>query len=251
MFDFQAFGQCARIDVEPFILPERLTVCYKSTHDFTDAFVFLAFLSTASGNSLVDDFKNKTFREMTHGGGIVNLLHFRKMFGSDGIFPYIGAGHYHKGGLSGFKNSWQRWEQWCAAFDLESGQATTYVNGMDDGTQVHKEWTQDHLAKANAKLTVKNLVTDVLVGCSPWDWSFGQITDLQVFDRILTSMRTEWLLHLRNLNGTYQLCVYLSYQRITGLSSRYLAFVLHHPLIVSMSSSWRTNMSLWGNTIQK
>ena len=40
--------------------------------------------------------------------------------------------------------------------------------------------------KTNAKLKVKNFVTDVLVGCDPWEWSFGQITDIQMFDRFLT-----------------------------------------------------------------
>ena len=186
MFDFERFGHCARINVEAFILPKQFTACYTSNHDIADKFVFLAFLSTTSGNSIIDDFKNKTYREMKAEDGIVNLIHFYKQFGWSGIWPVVGGHGYHKGGLSGYLYGWKRWERWCAAFDLENGIYTTYVNGLDDGTQKHKDWTKVMLDEANAKLSVKNLVTDVLVGCNPWDWSFGQITDIQVFDRILT-----------------------------------------------------------------
>ena len=42
VFDFEKFGHCARINVEPFILPKKFTVCYKSNHDIADRFVFLA-----------------------------------------------------------------------------------------------------------------------------------------------------------------------------------------------------------------
>ena len=169
-FDFEKFGQCARINVKPFIMPKRWTVCYKSNHDFSDEFVFLALLSTKSGNSLVDDFKNKTYREMKAEDGIVNLIQFSKLYGWSGVFPTIGPNGYHKGGLSGFSYGWRRWEQWCVAFDLESGQGTSYVNGMDDGTQFQNEgWFQRQLERANSKLAVKNLVTDVLIGCSPWE----------------------------------------------------------------------------------
>ena len=186
IFNFEKYGHCTRINVSPFILPKRWTVCYKSNHDIADTFVFLAFLSTKSGNSIIDDFKNKTYREMKTEDGIVNLVNFRVRWGVSGIWPFMGSGAYHKNGLSGFTYGWKRWEQWCAAFDLESGQYTTYVNGVDDGTQIHTEWTNHVIDEANAKLKVKNLVTDVMVGCDPWDWSFGQITDIQMFDSILT-----------------------------------------------------------------
>ena len=93
----------------------------------------------------------------------------------------------HKGGLSGYLHGWKLWEQWCAAFDLENGIITTYVNGLDDGTYTSSSgWMKKELDEVNAKLKVKNFVTDVLVGCDPWEWSFGQITDIQMFDRFLT-----------------------------------------------------------------
>ena len=60
MFDFQNHGNCLRLDVKPFKLPSKWTACYKSNHDYVDAFVFLSLISTKSGNSVVDDFKNNT-----------------------------------------------------------------------------------------------------------------------------------------------------------------------------------------------
>ena len=39
----------------------------------------------------------------------------------------------------------------------------------------------------NDQLAVKNLVTDVLIGCDPWFASFGKISDVHVFDRVLSS----------------------------------------------------------------
>ena len=57
-------------------------------------------------------------------------------------------------------------------------------------------WFKKPLAEANKHLKVKNYVTDVVVGCimTPvyrdsfpvWRQSFGKVTDIQVFDRILT-----------------------------------------------------------------
>ena len=188
MFDFEKYGHCARIDIKPFILPKDFTVCYKVNHDFSDRFVLLSFLSTKSGNSLVDDFKNKTYREMKAEDGIVNLLHFFRRYGWSSVYTFVGKNdHFSTGGLSGFQYGWRRWEQWCIAFHLETGQGHPFVNGMDDGTKVPgQSWYKKQLEEANSKLKEKNLVTDVLVGCSPWEWSFGQITDIQMFDRFLT-----------------------------------------------------------------
>ena len=39
----------------------------------------------------------------------------------------------------------------------------------------------------NDQLAVKNLVTDVLIGCDPWFASFGKISDVHMFDRVLSS----------------------------------------------------------------
>ena len=60
MYDFQNHGNCLRINVKPFTLPMSWTVCYKSNHDYVDNFVFLSLISSKSGNSVVDDFKNTT-----------------------------------------------------------------------------------------------------------------------------------------------------------------------------------------------
>ena len=60
MFDFDKDSHCVRMDVKPFTLPMKWTVCYKSNHDFVDLLIPLSLQSTKSGNSLVESFKNKT-----------------------------------------------------------------------------------------------------------------------------------------------------------------------------------------------
>ena len=138
MFDLETEGYCARIDVKPFILPSKLTVCYKSNHDFIGTFIFLSLLSTKSGNSLVDDFKNKTYREMKGEGGLMNLITVFKDHGWGGMFHQVGNKTQDTNGLTypHKRYGWKRWEQWCAAFDMEVGQVITYVDGLFDGAGV-------------------------------------------------------------------------------------------------------------------
>ena len=137
MFDFEKDGWCARVDVKPFTLPKRWTVCYKVNHDFVDSFVFLSLLSTKSGNSLVDDFKNVTFRKMKSEGGIINFVTLYKDHGWSSTFHKVG---YHEGGSNGMELSkvygWKRWEHWCIAIDMVAGQVVTYVDGLYDGATV-------------------------------------------------------------------------------------------------------------------
>ena len=40
---------------------------------------------------------------------------------------------------------------------------------------------------ANQQTVEKDLVTDVMIGCDPWRQSYGKITDIHMFDRILTA----------------------------------------------------------------
>ena len=137
MFDFEKDGWCARMDVKPFTLPKRWTVCYKSNHDFVDSFVFLSLLSTKSGNSLVDDFKNITFRKMKSEGGIINLITVFKDLGWGGTWHRVGYKQMDSNGLATSKlYGWKRWEQWCVGFDMVAGQIVTYVDGLYDGATV-------------------------------------------------------------------------------------------------------------------
>ena len=138
MFDIEKDGYCARIDVKPFTLSPRVTVCYKVNHDFVDSFVFLSLLSTASGNSVVEDFKTKSFREMKGEGGMVNLLTVFKDQGWGGMWHQVGNKTRDTNGLTHphKKYGWMRWEQWCAGFDMEVGQVFTYVDGLFDGAGV-------------------------------------------------------------------------------------------------------------------
>ena len=60
MYDFKNFGICVRIDVKPFILPMKMTACYKVNRRYVGSFTYLSFLTTLSGNSVVDDFETTT-----------------------------------------------------------------------------------------------------------------------------------------------------------------------------------------------
>ena len=136
MFDFEKDGACARIDVEPFTLPSKWTACYKVNHDYVDNFIFTSLLSTKSGNSLVDDFKNKTYRQMRGEGEIVNLITVFKALGWGGVWHRVGDKTMNTNGLAYIPYGWQRWEQWCVAFDMEAGQVISFVDGNDDGAGV-------------------------------------------------------------------------------------------------------------------
>ena len=50
----------------------------------------------------------------------------------------------------------------------------------DDFFKIPLEW-------ANQQTVEKDLVTDVMIGCDPWRQSYGKITDIHMFDRILTA----------------------------------------------------------------
>ena len=136
MYDFEKDSHCARIDVKPFTLPSKWTACYKSNHDYVDNFVFLSLLSTKSGESIVEGFKNKTYRQMRGEGEIVNLITFFKALGWGGVWHKVGYKTMDTNGLAGKAYGWKRWEQWCVAFDMEVGQVISYVDGMDDGAGV-------------------------------------------------------------------------------------------------------------------
>ena len=60
ILDFKNFGNCARLNVKPFILPKKWTTCYKVNHRSAQAFTFLSLISSLSGNSVVDDFETTT-----------------------------------------------------------------------------------------------------------------------------------------------------------------------------------------------
>ena len=170
MFDFEKDGWCARIDVKPFTLPKKWTVCYKVNHDFTDSFVFLSLLSTKSGNSLVDDFKNKTFRKMKSEGEIINLVTVFKALGWSNTWHQVGYFVRASNGMELSKvYGWKRWEQWCVAFDMVAGQIVTYVDGLYDGATV----------SANIVINKKSFIIDRSMGMrfSRFQWN-GQISRL-------------------------------------------------------------------------
>ena len=135
IFDFEKDSHCARIDIEPFVLPSKFTTCYKSNHDFVDDFIFLSFLSTKSGNSLVEDFKNRTYSQMMRGD-LVNLVTLLKSRGWRNYGHLVGDHDRASNGFAYDLYGFQRWEQWCVAFDLEVGQTFTYVDGVYDGAEV-------------------------------------------------------------------------------------------------------------------
>ena len=135
IFDFEKDSHCARIDIEPFVLPSKFTTCYKSNHDFVDDFIFLSFLSTKSGNSLVEDFKNRTYRQMMDFD-LLNLVTLLKSRGWPNYGHLVGINDRASNGFAEDRYGFQRWEQWCVAFDLEVGQTFTYVDGVYDGAEV-------------------------------------------------------------------------------------------------------------------
>ena len=57
IFDFEKYGNCARLDVPPFKLPRRFTLCFKQNHDIADIFTIFSMLSTKSGKSAIEDLK--------------------------------------------------------------------------------------------------------------------------------------------------------------------------------------------------
>ena len=57
-FDFEKHGNCLRLDVAPFKLPRKFTVCYKQNHDYSDVFTVLSLLSTKTGGSVIEELEN-------------------------------------------------------------------------------------------------------------------------------------------------------------------------------------------------
>ena len=57
-FDFDKHGNCARLDVTPFKLPRRFTLCYKQNHDYSDVFTVLSLLASKSGESVIKVLKD-------------------------------------------------------------------------------------------------------------------------------------------------------------------------------------------------
>ena len=58
LFDFEKHGNCLRLDVAPFKLPRKFTVCYKQNHDYSDVFTVLSLLSTKTGGSVIEELEN-------------------------------------------------------------------------------------------------------------------------------------------------------------------------------------------------
>lgn len=188
MYNFQNDSHCARIDIKPFLLPKKFTVCFKINHDISETFVFLSLLSTKSGESLVDGFKKKTYNQMRQE--IQPLFSGGYFMRWAGVWHTVGDKQQDSTGQAGIAYGWQKWQQRCVGFDYDVGKIVSYINGVNDGTQVRgNEFFSDPLKRANEQLKEKDLVTDVLIGCDPNALrvaSYGQITDIHMFDRILT-----------------------------------------------------------------
>ena len=60
IFDFEKHGNCLRLDVAPFKLPRKFTVCYKQNHDYSDVFTVLSLLSTKTGSSVIEELEKNT-----------------------------------------------------------------------------------------------------------------------------------------------------------------------------------------------
>ena len=165
MFNFESDSHCARIDVKPFLLPKKLTICFKINHDFTKAFSFMSLLSTRSGESLVDSFKNKTYKQMQQE--IIPLLALAYNLGWASVHHTVGNKFKDSTGQLLKVYGWQKWEQRCVGFDYDVGKVVSYIDGAYDGSQVRgNEFFSDALKWANDQLKEKNLITDVLIGCS-------------------------------------------------------------------------------------
>ena len=58
LFDFEKHGNCLQLDVAPFKLPRKFTVCYKQNHDYSDVFTVLSLLSTKTGGSVIEELED-------------------------------------------------------------------------------------------------------------------------------------------------------------------------------------------------
>ena len=196
-FNFKKYGNCIRPNIQSFKLPRKFTFCWKHNHDFSESMNFINLVGSSHGKSILDDFDNNvSWRKMRGEYRMVNFINLhRNNWGtvwhqvheewaeSNGLGPFAGQGW-----------DWYKWEHWCVAVDFEAGQVISYVNGIKDGDDISgDEKFMDPLNKANEFSFEEDMITDVLIGCNFFDLrestnfrSMGRMTELHLFDRILT-----------------------------------------------------------------
>ena len=199
VFDFRKYGNCVRVNKEPFKLPRKFTFCWKHNHDFSESMNFINMVGTSHGKSILDDFDKKmSWRKMRGEHRMVNFVQLhRNNYGS--VWHEVHESYSESNGLgpiAGEGWDWYKWEHWCIAVNFEVGQVISYVNGISDGaTILGDDFWMDNLNKANEFSSEDDLVTDVLFGCNLYMVSMipdncfrsmGKMTDFQLFDRILT-----------------------------------------------------------------
>ena len=67
---------------------------------------------------------------------LVNLVTLLKSRGWPNYGHLVGINDRASNGFAEDRYGFERWEQWCVAFDLEVGQTITYVDGGYDGARV-------------------------------------------------------------------------------------------------------------------
>ena len=76
--------------------------------------------------------------------------------------------HTHVGSVGGF--SWvygiKRWEQWCRAYDFNTGEIRNYQDAEKDADQqFNPDGMMSNWKDMNSRIYSPNMVTDILFGC--------------------------------------------------------------------------------------
>ena len=94
-----------------------------------------------------------------------NVVQLMQGFGWPSTQHFI---HIHSGSVGGF--SWtygiKRWEQWCRAYDFNTGDIRNYQDAEKDADQ---QFNPDGMMSAwkdmNSRIYSPNMITDILFGC--------------------------------------------------------------------------------------
>ena len=190
-------ANCVRLEQDPIPLPTRYTWCtwFKKEINF-EIFVFYNLASTNDGQSIVEHAKrnNETpfgdwFSYSGQNASVTNLLVFDTYFET---LESVWGGSWDN--MARFKDfEYQKWQAICLALDTIAGKMTIYFNGeLMDEKILEDHRVQSFQERVNFTSNPTNpLVTDVFIGCYLWGGthyysSFGSLTQIDWFDRILT-----------------------------------------------------------------
>ena len=190
-------ANCVRLDQDPIPLPPKYTWCNWFRKEINAAiFVFYSLASTNDGQSIMEHAKrnNETpFKDWFYYYGanasVTNLLVYDTYYET---LESVWGGYWDN--MARFKDfEYQKWYATCEARDTEAGKMTVYVNGeLMDEKIMEDNRRESFQQRVNFTSDPTNPpVTDVFIGCYPWGgtWyynSFGSLTQVDWFDRILT-----------------------------------------------------------------